>query len=86
MHATLCSLFLSYGMKISKLDHWSMESLDYNLTFVHIKGTDNILVDAIHKLKILEIYTEPPLDNPKTSALSHAEECIAEVVAKKYKP
>ena len=27
-------------MKIRKLDFWSME---YNLTFVHIKGTDNIL-------------------------------------------
>ena len=67
-------------MKIPQLDPWSIKLSDYNLTFVHIKGTDNILADAISRLKILEIDTEP-LNNPKTAALNNTEECISEVVA-----
>ena len=62
-----------YGIKIPKLE--------YNLTFVQ-KGTDNILVDAISRLKTLEIYTEP-LDNPGIAAPNTTEECIGEVVANK---
>ena len=72
--------FLSCRMKIPKLDLWSMELSDYNLTFIHIKDTDNILADAISRLKMLEIYTET-LENPKTVALSYTEECIAKKVA-----
>ena len=57
-----------------------MKLSDYNLTFLHIKGTDNILVDSISRLKMLEIYTEPQ-GNQKTVAPSNTEECITEVVA-----
>ena len=46
-----------------------MELSDHNLTFVYIKGTDNILVDAISRLKMLEIYTEP-LENAKMQQLT----------------
>ena len=67
-------------MKIPKLGHWSLELSAGNLTFVHIGGTDNVLVDTISRLKMPEIYTKP-LENPKTAALSNTEECIAEVVA-----
>ena len=59
-----------------------MELSDYILTFVYIKGTDNIPMDAISRLRMLEIYTEP-LENPKAVALSNTEECIAEVVENK---
>ena len=59
-----------------------MELSDYNRTFVHIKCTGNILVDAISRLKMLEIYTAP-LDNPKAVTLSNTEECTAEVVGNK---
>ena len=59
-----------------------MELSDYYLTFVHIKGTDNILADSISRLKMLEIYTDP-LENPKTAALGNKEKCIAEMVARK---
>ena len=59
-----------------------MELYDYNLTFVCIKGTDNILADAISRLKTLDINMEL-LENHKTAALNNAEECITEVVANK---
>ena len=69
-------------MKIPKLNHWSLELSDYNLTFVHIKGNDNILVDAISRLKVLEKYMEL-IENLRTDAPNSTEECIAEVVAYK---
>ena len=43
-----------------------MESSYYNLMSVHIKGSNNILADAIPRLKTLDIYRDP-LENPKTS-------------------
>ena len=56
--------FLSCGKKIPKLNHWSMELSDYNITFVHIKGSNNILTDAISRLNALDIYKDP-LENKK---------------------
>ena len=48
--------FLSRGMKIAKLDRWSMLLQEYYITFVHIKGMDNIFADAISRLCTLDIY------------------------------
>ena len=53
-----------------------MELPDYNLTFVYIKGSNNILADAISRLKTLDIY-RGPLENPKTSDTMN---CMADVV------
>ena len=39
--------FLSRVMKIAKLDKWAMLLQEYNITFSHIKGKDNILANAI---------------------------------------
>ena len=66
-------------MKIPKLNHWSMELSHYNLTFVHIKVSNNSLADAISKLKTLHIYWDP-LENPKTTAINDTEEFIAEAL------
>ena len=57
--------FLSCGMKIPKLNHWSMELSDYNLMFIHIKGRNNILAGEISRLKTLYIYKNS-LEHPKT--------------------
>ena len=56
--------FLTKGIKIPMLNRWSMELADYNITFVHIKGKNNLLVGAISRLKMLYIYKEP-VENPK---------------------
>ena len=48
--------FLTRGMKIAKLDRWAMLLQEYDITFVHIKGKDNILADAISRLCIINIY------------------------------
>ena len=41
----------SKGIKIPKFNRWSMELADYNITFVHVKGKNNVLMDAISRLK-----------------------------------
>ena len=53
-----------------------MEWSNYNLMFIHIKGSKNIVADAVSGLKALDIYKDP-LDYPKTSK---AMTCIAEMV------
>ena len=53
-----------------------MELSDYNLICVHIKGSNNILANAISRSKTLFIYRDP-LENLKTSNTMN---CIAEVV------
>ena len=62
MKCTLCcnhkplEPFLSRGMEIAKLDRWAMLLQDYDITIVHIKGKDNILADAISRLRTIDIY------------------------------
>ena len=34
-------------MKIVKLDRWAMLLQEYDITFIHIRGKDNIIVDTI---------------------------------------
>ena len=48
--------FLTRGMKIAKLDRWAMLLQEYDITFVHIRGKDNILTDAISRLHTIDIY------------------------------
>ena len=48
--------FLTRGMKIAKLDRWAMLLQEYDITFVHIKGKDNILANGISRLHTLDIY------------------------------
>ena len=59
-----------------------MELSYYSLTFVHIKASNNILADAISRIKTLDIYRDP-LQYPTTTVINDIEECIAEVVATK---
>ena len=55
--------FLSCDMKIPKLYHWSMEFSDYNCTFIHIKGSNNILAMQFPDWRDYK----DPLDYPKIS-------------------
>ena len=50
--------FLTRGMKIAILDRWAMLLQEYGITFVHIRGKDNILTDAISRLCTIDIYEE----------------------------
>ena len=41
---------------MAKLDRWAMLLQEYDITFVHIRGKDNILADAISRLHTIDIY------------------------------
>ena len=53
------------SMNMTKLDQWAIELAGYSITFVHIKDSNNILVDAISRLKIQDIYKDPATDCKK---------------------
>ena len=61
--------FLSGGMKIAKLDRWAILLQEYDIQFIHIKGKDNILADAISRLCTIAIYEDPIEDKLKPSTL-----------------
>ena len=50
--------FLSRGMKIVKLDRGAMLLQEYDITFIHIRGKDNILTDAISRLCTINVYDD----------------------------
>ena len=72
--------FLSKGIEIPKLNRWSMELADYNITFVHIKGKNNVVTDAISWLKMSNIYEEP-LENQKAQIVNNTQQIVAEICA-----
>ena len=43
--------FLLKGMTVPKLNQWAMELKDYNITFVPINSSSNILANTISRLK-----------------------------------
>ena len=50
--------FFTRGMKIANLERWVMLLQEYDITFVHIRGKDNILADAISRLHTINVYEE----------------------------
>ena len=72
--------FLSKGIKISKLNRWSMQLADYNIKIIHINGKHKILADAISRLKMFNIYKEP-LENPKVQVVNNKQQVVTEVCA-----
>ena len=65
--------FLSRAMKIAKLDRWAMLLQEYDIRFIHIKGIDNILADAISRLCTINIYEDPTKVKPQHSPKSQPE-------------
>ena len=45
-------------MKIAKLDRWAMLLQGYDITFVHVRGKDNILADVISRLSTFNVYDD----------------------------
>ena len=77
--------FLTRAMKIAKLDRWVMLLQEYDITFVHIKGKDNILANAISRLHTLDIYKKAietqhtPVVKTTTTQQEYTIECIQHI-------
>ena len=55
---------LCQGMKITKLERWTMLLQEYDITFTH---KDNILADAISQLGTINVYEDPIENKPQDS-------------------
>ena len=51
---------------------------DYNIMLLHTKAKNNVLADAIFRLKTLDIYKET-LENLKTPAVSNTQGHVMEI-------
>ena len=56
---------------------WSMELADYNITFLHTKGKNNIFADTNSRLKMLHINKEQ-LEDPKAQVVNNTQLVVAE--------
>ena len=76
-------LFLTRGMKIAKLNRWVMLLQEYHITFVHIRGKDNILTDAISRLHTIKIYKEAREDKQhylfESQTATHSNEKVEQI-------
>ena len=54
-------------MKIAKLDRWAMLLQEYDITFVHIRGKDNILANAVSMLCTINVYDDAVEDKQQHS-------------------
>ena len=73
--------FLTRSMKIAKLDRWAMLLQEYDITFVHIRGKDNILTDVISRLHTINVYEEATEDyhSPKAQTMIHADKKVKQL-------
>ena len=71
--------FLTKGMMIAKLDRWAMLLQEYDITFVHIKGKENILADPISRLHTIDIY-EKAIETQHLHAIKTANTQLDETV------
>ena len=67
--------FLSRVRQIAKLDRWAMLLQEYDITFIHIRGKDNILADAISQLHTINIYEDPAEDRSLHSPTTQNKAC-----------
>ena len=73
--------FLTRGMKIAKLVRWAMLLQEYDIEFVHIRGKDNILTDAISRLCTIDVYEEA-IENhhlPVTQTTTQVDEKVKQI-------
>ena len=69
---------LSKDITIPKLKRWSVELADYNIMSAYIKGQNSVMMDAISRLKTLNIHKEP-LEKTKTVVVSNTQEHVMEM-------
>ena len=69
-------------MKIAKLDRWAVLLQEY-ISFVHIRGKDNILTDAISRLHTINIHDDIVEDkqqhSPDTQGTTHSSKVAEDI-------
>ena len=78
--------FFKGGMNITKLDRWSLELQEFDISLVFIKGKLNTVADVISHLKNGGLYKEHSNEEQKANTTTSLDERIKEVLDIASKP
>ena len=78
--------FFEGGMNITKLDRWSLELQEFDISLEFIQGKLNTVADVISHLKNGGLYVEHPKEDQKVNTVTNLDERIEEVLDIATKP
>ena len=78
--------FFEGGMNITKLDRWSLELQEFDISLEFIQGKLNTVADVISCLKNGGLYVEHPKEDQKVNTVMNLDERIEEVLDIATKP
>ena len=78
--------FFEGGMNITKLDRWSLELQEFDISLEFIQGKLNTVTDVISHLKNGSLYKEHSNENQKVNTATNLDERIEEVLDIATKP
>ena len=78
--------FFEGGMNITKLDRWSLELQEFDISLEFIQGKSNTIADVISYLKNGGLYVENSKEDQKVNAATNLDERIEEVLDIATKP
>ena len=78
--------FFEGGMNITKLDRWSLELQEFDISLEFIQGKLNTVPDVISHLKNGSLYVEHSKEDQKVSTVTNLDERIEEVLDIASKP
>ena len=78
--------FFEGGMNITKLDKWSLELQEFDISLEFIQGKLNTVTDVISRLKNGGLYKEHPNEEQKANMTTSLDERIEEVLDIASKP
>ena len=73
-------------MNITKLDRWSLESQEFDISLEFIQGKLNIVTDVISHPKSRGLYMEHSKEDQKVNTVTNLDERIKEVLNIASKP
>ena len=78
--------FFEGGMNITKLDRWSLELQEFDISLEFIQGKLNTITDVISHLKNTGLYMENSKEDQKVNTATNLDERIEEVLDNATKP
>ena len=78
--------FFEGGMNITKLDRWSLELQEFDISLEFIQGKLNTVIDVISWLKNGGLYVEHSKEDQKVNTVTNLDERIEEILDIASKP
>ena len=71
--------FFTTGMSSHDLDHWALELQQFHMTFEHIQGKNNMVADALYRLRTYGLYQDNKNEEVQLSLEDAVENFIEEI-------